>query len=227
MERREQAEKLLRKFIREEDLDAFPVVVVEQDMSEAVKAMLQSHGIGGIRPNAVLLGWSQDPKKREDFCETLRLAEDFRRSIVVVKCDDERERWDPPEGSVDVWWQGRRHGSLSLLLAHLLKQNPVWRHRPLRVLSTLPPKADEENLSRELVEMLEASRIDAEIHVFLTDDPVFEIAKQTGESAVLFTEFTPPEEVEEAEFLNEMERLMGIPIDMIFVHNSGDVELEA
>jgi len=78
MERREQAEKLLRKFIREQDLDAFPVVVVEQDMSEAIKAILQSHGIGGIRPNAVLLGWSQDPKRRQDFCETLRLAEDFR-----------------------------------------------------------------------------------------------------------------------------------------------------
>jgi len=128
---------------------------------------------------------------------------------------------------VDVWWQGRRHGSLSLVLAHLLKQNPDWRRRPLRVLSTLPLKADKENLYRELKEMLEASRIDAEVRVFLTDDPVFEIAKQTGTSAVLFSEFTPPEEGKEAEFLDEMERLMDIPIDMIFVSNSGDVELEA
>jgi len=50
---------------------------------------------------------------------------------------------------------------------------------------------------------------------------------RTGGSAVLFSEFTPPEEGKEAEFLDEMERLMGIPIDMIFVYNSGDVELEA
>jgi hypothetical protein len=42
---------------------AFPVVIVEEDLHAAVKALLQSHGIGGMRSNTVLLGWSQDPKK--------------------------------------------------------------------------------------------------------------------------------------------------------------------
>jgi hypothetical protein len=36
LERREQAEKLLRKFIRDEELAAFPVVVVEKDLTEGV-----------------------------------------------------------------------------------------------------------------------------------------------------------------------------------------------
>ena len=73
--RREQAEKLLRKFIRDETLAAFPVVVVEENLSEAIKALLQCHGIGGIRPNTVLLGWSQDPDRQDTFCETLRLSQ--------------------------------------------------------------------------------------------------------------------------------------------------------
>ena len=225
--RREQAEKLLRKFIRDETLAAFPVVVVEEDLSEAIKALLQCHGIGGVRPNTVLLGWSQDPIRQETFCETLRLTRSLQRSILIVKCDEEKERWVAPEGSVDIWWRGPKHGSLALLLAHLLIQSHEWRRRQIRILCTVPPKADSENMALELRALLETARIEADVHVFISADPLWEIAKQTGESAVLFADFTPPEEGEEAEFINSIESLLQIPIDMILVYNAGDVSLEA
>lgn len=57
--RRVQAEKIMRRFIREETLSAFPAVVVETDLNEGIKALLQCHGIGGVRPNTLLLGWSR------------------------------------------------------------------------------------------------------------------------------------------------------------------------
>jgi len=224
---RRQAEKQLRKFIRDEELTAFPVVVVETDLSEGIKALLQCHGIGGVRPNAVLLGWSQDPERRGAFCDTLRLAQRFERSILIVKCNEERERWEAPPGSVDIWWRGPRHGSLALLLAYLLKQNPGWRHRPLRILSTLPPKADTANQARELEELLATARIEADVKVFIADDPLWEITKQTGNSAVLFADFSPPEEGEEEAFMEATARLLKIPIDVVLVHSAGDVSLEA
>jgi len=224
---REQAEKLLRKFIREEILAAFPVVVVEEDLSEAIKALLQCHGIGGIRPNTVLLGWSHDPARQVAFCETLRISQRFQRSILIVSCDEEKERWTAPEGSVDVWWRGPEHGVLSVLLAHLLVQSHEWRRRPIRILCTPPPKADADNMARELRELLDAARIEASVHVFITNDPLWEIAKQTGQSAVLFTDFIPPDEGREAEFIKETTSLMQIPIEMVLVYNSGGVSLEA
>ncbi len=224
---REQAEKQLRKFIRDETLAAFPVVIVEKDLGEAIKALLQCHGIGGVRPNTVLMGWSQDPDRQATFCQTLRLSRSFRRSILIVKCDEEKERWEAPAGSVDIWWRGPQHGVLSLLLAHLLVQSHEWRRRQIRILCTLPPKADTGNMAQELREILETARIDADVHVFITDDPLWEIAKQTGQSAVLFTDFTPPEEGEEKEFLDSTAGLMKIPTDMILVYNAGGVSLEA
>jgi uncharacterized membrane protein len=225
--RREQAEKLLRKFIRDETLAAFPVVVVEENLSEAIKALLQCHGIGGIRPNTVLLGWSQDPDRQDTFCETLRLSQRLQRSILIVKCDEEKERWEAPAGSVDIWWRGPKHGALSLLLAHLLIQSHEWRRRQIRILCTVPPKADSENMALELRELLDTARIAASVHVFITNDPLWEIAKQTGESAVLFTDFTPPEEGKETEFIDSVARLMQIPIEVILVNSSGAVSLEA
>ena len=225
--RRVQAEKIMRRFIREETLSAFPAVVVETDLNEGIKALLQCHGIGGVRPNTLLLGWSQDPERRQAICKTLRLAESLHRSIVMVRCDEERELWTVPEGSVDVWWRGHRHGALSVLLAHLMKQNPMWRRKPIRLLCTPPPKADTENLAREIRELLERARIDAVVQVFITNDPLWEIAKQTGESAVLFVDFDPPAADDDDAFIESIEQLTKIPTDMILVHSAGDVSLEA
>jgi amino acid transporter len=224
---REQAEKQLRKFIHDEILAAFPVVIVEEDLSEAIKALLQCHGIGGVRPNTVLLGWSHDPDRQVAFCETLRLSQRFQRSILIVKCDEEKERWVAPAGSVDIWWRGPEHGALSLLLAHLLVQSHEWRRRPIRILCTVPPKADSDNMALELRALLDTARIDASVHVFITNDPLWEIAKQTGQSAVLFADFTPPDEGHEAEFIAAATPLMQIPIELILVYNSGGVSLEA
>ena len=203
------------------------MVLVEEDLSEAIKALLQCHGIGGVRPNTVLLGWSQDPKRQDTFCETLRLSQSLQRSILIVKCDEDKERWVAPEGSVDIWWHGQQHGALALLLAHLLVQSHEWRRRQIRILCTVPHKADSENMALELREMLDTARIEASVHVFTTSDPLWEIAKQTGESAILFTDFTPPEEGEEPEFITSIETLTQIPINMILVYSAGGVSLEA
>ena len=91
----------------------------------------------------------------------------------------------------------------------------------------MPPKADSENMALELRELLDTARIEASVHVFVTNDPLWEIAKQTGDSAVLFADFTPPEEGQETEFTESTASLMQIPIEVILVYNSGDVSLEA
>ena len=126
------------------------MVVVEENLTEGVKALLQCHGIGGARPNTLLLGWSEDPKKLSAFTDTLRLAKQFRRSVLVVGCDEDDERWLPPRGTINIWWGTSRQAGLKLLLAYLLKQNSEWRNHSLRVLRPIPLKADKENATREL-----------------------------------------------------------------------------
>ena len=163
-----EAEKLLRKFIREEELSAFPVVVVDENFGDGLKALLQCHGIGGLRPNTILLGWSDDPEKEETFSLTLSIAKKMNRSILVVRCQQEKEKWDPPAGAINIWWNDSKNGPMMLLLGFLLKENREWRDCPLRILRPVPLKADVENLTLEMKEMLSVARIDAEIVVLPT-----------------------------------------------------------
>ncbi|MGD9782965.1 MAG: amino acid permease, partial [Kiritimatiellia bacterium] len=227
--RQREAEGLLRKFIREDELDAFPVVVVDENVHAAVQGLLQCHGLGGLRPNTLLLGWSRDPEKTETFTGILALAKRMGRSIVVVanKQTDKEARTAIPEGAINVWWTHERNGALMLLLAHQLKRNSEWRNRPIRVLRPIPPKADVHNVAREMQDMLALARIEADLVVMPAESPLEAIRKAMAPSAALIAGFDPPAEDPGGAWHAFLQQTVDLPGDVLLVYNAGDVSLQA
>ncbi len=227
LQARRDAEQGLRRFIREQELQAFGAVVVERDLLEGVSALLQAHGIGGLRPNTLLLGWSDDARRVEEFAHIYRLASALRMSVVVVKGGESLPPWTVPDGPVDVWWRGRHNGALMLILAHLLVQNPEFRHRPVRVLHV----AADETARAQAVETLSATvaqaRIDATVEVIVSDDPAAQMCRRSRDSATVFIGFDPPEEGKGEFFADTYETVLEACHEVVLVHSSGDVDLEA
>lgn len=226
-DRRLQAEANLRSFISDERLPAFPVVVVEDDIKVAIKALLQCHGVGGMRPNTLLLGWSDDPHTSPIFSETLSVAKKMQRSVLVVACNEEQERGYVPDGVINVWWENPKVGSLMLLLAFLLKKNPEWRDCPIRVLRPVELAADVDGVTRKMQSMLSVARIDAEIVILPTADPLAAVRESMQPSSVLFAGFEPPDEDPTGSFPSSLQKIIDLPSDVILVYNAGDVSLLA
>ncbi|HNR67683.1 MAG TPA: amino acid permease [bacterium] len=225
--RRQEAEKLMRKFIREEELPAFPVVVADESFSDALKALLQCHGLGGLKPNTLLIGWSQEASKSTVFALILSLAKKMKKSMFVVGCCQAQEEWQVPSGAINVCWNDARNGELMLLVGFLLRQNREWRHNPLRILRTVAPKADLQNVREELEKTLTLARIQAEIVVLPTDDPLQAVREQLQPSAVLFAGFEPPDGDIETELDPMLNEIVALPGDVILVYNAGDVSSQA
>ncbi len=226
--RQREAETLLRKFIREQNLAAFPVVVVDENIHAAIQGLLQCHGLGGLRPNTLLLGWSQEPKNRAMFSGILTLAKKMKRSIVVV-VSKQRDKEAPPvipEGAINIWWTHERSGALLLLLAHLLKRNPEWRALPIRILRPVPPKADISNVSREMKAMLAMARIEADLVIVPAESPIEAVRKTMQPSAVLFVGFEPLDDDPHGDLIAGLQRTTDLPGDVLLVYNAGDVSLE-
>jgi len=225
VKRQMEAEKLLRKYIADEELPAFPVVVVDENFGDGLKSLLQCHGIGGLKPNTILMGWSADPKKEGVFTQTLRIAKQMNRSIIVVSCTQEQEKWDPPAGAINIWWNDAKNGPMMVLLGFLVKQNREWRDCPLRILRPVPVKADVENVTAEMTEVLTDARIDAEIVVLPTEDPMEAVREAMEPSAVLFAGFDPPEEGSMGEEDYPIDEIVKLPGDVIMVYSAGDSSL--
>jgi len=226
-ERSHQAERRLRQFIAEEGLGAFPAVVVDEDLLEGVKALLQCHGIGGIRPNTVLLGWADDPENLGRFAEVLRLSRRLDRNIAVVKCEADREQWSAPAGEIHVWWHNRRNGPLMLIMAHLLSQSADFRGRTIRLIHAVPTDAARPQAEAHLRELIGSARIDAVPCVLVTENLREAMLNTSADAAVLFIGFTPPEPENEIEFYQDIEVLTESLPDVVLVNSAGRVDLEA
>ncbi|MCA9087706.1 MAG: amino acid permease [Planctomycetaceae bacterium] len=236
-ERRQKFEATLHAFIAREGLQAFPTVVISQYLSDGIESLVQCHGIGGLRPNTVLLGWPNEPRKAETFGASVRLVSRLGRSIIAVRFRESRgedtdsseddDSWQVPRGTIDVWWRGRRNGGLMLLLAHLLHQNPEWRRNPIRMLRVVPSEDGKSEVTRHVEELCTSARIAAQAEVVVSTNPASAIQATSAEAAVVLLGFETPREGDEAEFFSRMENLVGNLPRVLFVDSAGGMELES
>jgi amino acid transporter len=233
LERRESQERLLRKFIREQELEAFAAVVVSPGLSQGVEALVQCQGLGALRPNTVLLGWTGDPERVETMGATLRLICGMKRSVLAMRLGRESETgdaadpWAVPPGSIDVWWRGKANGELMLLLAHLVRQNPLWRTKTIRLLRVIDSEAGRDGALEGLSSMATLSRIEAESVVIVSEN-VPEAIHQTSRSAALvILGMEPPAPGAEAVFHESLEAMAGDLPRVLLVKSAGDMRLES
>ncbi len=228
IQRRVGQERILHRFIREQQLEAFPAVVIAPHLSDGIDALVQCQGLGALRPNTVLLGWPTDPGRGELFSATLRGIAALERSIIAVRFAEEPDDpWDVPPGTVDVWWRGRQNGELMLLLAHLLRQNPSWRSREIRLMRVIENEAGRAEVYRHLCGLIDASRIRATPQVVVTGDILAGIQQTSRSAALVIMGFEAPEEGQEQAFYDRMEHWAGDLPRVLFVDSIGGMSLES
>ncbi len=230
LERRAAQKQVLRRFIAEEDIAAFPVVCVSPTLEEGIASLVQCHGLGGLEPNTVMLGWPEMPDRWPRFCGVIRTVAGLGRSVLVVRsARREESQWTPPRGTIDVWWRGRDNGPLMVLLAHLLTRNEGWRGRTIRLMRVVGNEAGREEVLGHLQGLLAEARIRGRARCVVASDPIEAIRRESARAAVTILGFEPPpaDAGPEAErrFMEGLDRLTtGLP-RVILVDSAGGVEL--
>ena len=227
VERRSNQERILYDFIKEQDLGAFPAVVVADNLTVGIEALIQCQGLGALRPNTVLLGWPGDSEKTEALGPTLRAISRLDQNIVLVRTvDDPEDPWKAPPGPIDVWWRGKNNGPLMLLLAHLLARNDAWKGRRIRLIRAVANDAARDEVTRHLDELIETSRIPASSMVVTAEEPLAALKAASRSAAMVFVGFQPPEEGQEAVLFERIESVVHDLPNVVLVHSRRNVELE-
>lgn len=228
LERRANQERILHNFIHDENLQAFPAVVVAPDVAQGIQTLIQCQGLGRLRPNTALLGWPLEEARAEAFGKTLRTVSRLGRSIIVLRIrDDSIYPGEAPPGTIDVWWRGQRNGELMVLLAHLLAKNNEWRTRPIRVLRAIEHPGGEGEVRQHLERLIEEARINAEPVVVVNRDIRAAIQEVSSAAAICLMGFEAPEPGDERAFYRRMEFLAnGLP-RVAFVDSVGGTSLES
>ncbi|GFR73160.1 solute carrier family 12 member [Elysia marginata] len=90
----------------------FIEVIAHPSIQDGLCCMIQSAGLGALRPNTVLLGWPYDWIERKNmasfrvFLETMRSSALHGNAVIILKAD---EPFPTPKsarttGTIDIWW---------------------------------------------------------------------------------------------------------------------------
>jgi len=222
-------EERLLKYIKDNELQVFPEVLLSPDFVSGVQALLQSHSIGTIKPNTLMLNWPDNPDKLQAYGRILRDAFLLKKNIVIIK-----ENENPPEeikGTsrlIDIWWRGEDNGNLMLLFAYLLKQNHEWKNSNIRILRLIEEECERETANREMKEMVELTRIRAEtlaIQAYGIDEMKEKIEMMSGKSNIVFVGMMVPEEGREELFMKGFSSLLENLPAVVLVKALGRINL--
>ncbi|CAD5219732.1 unnamed protein product [Bursaphelenchus okinawaensis] len=173
VERAQEIKNRMKKDMDAVRLRGFPKSILynEDQIRGCVNTLIQSIGIGGLRPNTLLLSWPTKPSDDDGsatmeyntFIDKLLVGTLNGMALVVAKgITDFPDR--KITGTIDVYWIVK-DGGLCLLIAFLLRQHKVWRGCKLRVMCVAGSSENNVKMREVLKKYIYELRIDAEIKV--------------------------------------------------------------
>ncbi|XP_067002016.2 solute carrier family 12 member 4 isoform X2 [Anabrus simplex] len=165
------AKQSLRRTMDEEKVKGFVDVLVTRNTTEGLSHLVQTTGLGGMKPNTVILGWpygwrqSEDEKTWKVFLQTVRNVAAARMALLVPKginfFPDSSEK---VVGNIDIWWIVH-DGGLLMLLPFLLKQHRTWKNCRMRIFTVAQMEDNSIQMKKDLKMFLYHLRIEAEVEV--------------------------------------------------------------
>ncbi|KAB7493728.1 Solute carrier family 12 member 6 [Armadillidium nasatum] len=165
------ARQTLRKCMEEEKVKGFVDTMVANNIVEGISHVIQTCGLGGMKPNTVILGWpygwrhSPDERSWKVFLETVRNVSAAKMALLVPKgINFYPESSSKVSGTIDIWWIVH-DGGLLMLLPFLLRQHKVWKNCKMRIFTVAQLEDNSIQMKKDLKTFLYHLRIDAEVDV--------------------------------------------------------------
>jgi amino acid transporter len=219
------SEKQLQKFCRENNITAFPISVVAENIAEGVNICLQGLSVGPVKPNLVMFGWPGGIEAAKALLSYLRLAQVSGIGQLLV-CDKGLPDSEKRKRRIDIWWRGRQNGSLMIMLALLLKNNWDWAAAEVRVIRAVENQAGIEPAREALQNLLDEVRVEGSALVIITQKSFKETMIETSaDSDLVFLGFESPQLGDEDHWFNGFAALLEVLPTTIMVKCARDSDL--
>ena len=194
---KKKARAQLKQEIQDLEIEAFSLVLVTSDGENGMGALVQSHGIGPLKANTLILNWKA-PQENAAALGVMAKFHDrhlkiaFKLGCNLIALDSEQlsAQWvlSIPEEKrrIDIWWGNDKTGQLMLLLAYLMTRNRIWEKARIQV-NVNCSGAKRSDCETNIKTLVKDARIKADI-VFVTDalnDPLV----SSGDAAMVFHPF--------------------------------------
>jgi hypothetical protein len=224
---REAARRRIRTYIQDRRMLAFAEVDIAPDFYTGALTVAQSHGVGGLEPNTVLLGWSRTPTGRTQQIELMHMLAALGKSVLFLRYDE--ERGFGKRQVIDVWWGGRGgNADLMLLLAYIISQHRSWADADIRLLRVIDGKEGRAATLEHMQATLDAVRVNAEPVVIVRENGQSTqelITAWSKESDLSLLGLKIPAHLEDEEYGRRVDRLMAQMGSVLLVRSAQNEDI--
>ncbi|MGA7875738.1 MAG: hypothetical protein WCA08_08750 [Desulfoferrobacter sp.] len=223
---RDTSRKHMQKYLDEHNAVAFTECSIVENLYSDALTMVQAHGLAGLEPNVVLLGWGTRRAMQIEQLRLLRKMVALRKSVLFLR--DEESKGFGKKKRIDVWWRGQdRNGDLMVLIAHIISQSLPWSGAEIRILRLLSREEGVPGVTQHIEELLHRVRVNAEPKVFIRsapDQPFTSVLRQhSAETDLVFLGLRVPDEDHLPTYVQEVDEILHSTYSCILVR-SGEVE---
>lgn len=162
----------MQKTLKEEGLEALTEINIVSDFKTGMYNVAASHGLGGIKTNTVVFGWSQEQKGKEEEVKIINDLADSGKNIILLHFNTDFSIEN--NRTIDIWWGGKNsNGDLMLLFSYLIRLNRKWDKTQIRIYSVVNSENDKIHLKTKIIAALKEARIKATVEIFCKENRNF------------------------------------------------------
>jgi amino acid transporter len=172
-ERKQVLEENIRDFMAKRSVQGLVRVTTGEDAFQGSKDLVEAYGLGALVPNTIILGDSENDALIDKYCDMIASFYKQQRNVIVVH-DNDGTGFDKRE-RIDVWWGGLKgNGGLMMILAYLLQSSRKWWDAKVNIKMVLADPQAAKEVEKNLNQILERIRIDAEAQVMVSKGRSFD-----------------------------------------------------
>ncbi|HEB61858.1 MAG TPA: amino acid permease, partial [Bacteroidetes bacterium] len=159
-EKREEMQMQMLKELHEKNLEAFCEVNPVKDLNEGMLTISASHGLGVMKTNTIVFGWSEEKENQISQLKVIRELSQINKNILLVRFNKNYSSKKKYK-QIDLWWGGReKNGDLMLLLAYLLKLNKHWNKAAITIRSAVNTMEEKQKLETGIIKLLPDAKVE-------------------------------------------------------------------
>ena len=97
-------EKTIRDYLQKRGVKALVRVTTASDPFDGAMRLVETYGLGPLVPNTIVMGDSEDPSRRAQFCQAIAQIHASKRNLVIFR--ENRQQIFGGRRRIDVWWGG-------------------------------------------------------------------------------------------------------------------------
>jgi solute carrier family 12 (potassium/chloride transporter), member 4/6 len=175
---RAQAKAKIEGLFRRKGIEALVTVTQETDAETAMERLVDSYGLGPLRPNTIVLGDHTATEARTKLVgHVITHATRQQRNVVVIFGEDETQFLDKDlqgkePARIDVWWddESKENSELMLVLAHMHQSSKGYGAIQVNVKCTVPNEAAREHRQAFFDDFFTRSRFRVSTQVYVSDN---------------------------------------------------------